>query len=332
MKCSVCKIDKLTNEFPPTTVTERCNHISTLCLRCLVTKINNQIKEPQTPSSSSSQPSRNSGIRCVECETPMSEKTAQDGGYIYVVLLNGHRIKLELAKVATVPALRRQIQEHLNHRYGMLIISIVVTQDLDNRQARKLSDYGIRNNSYIQLIVVLYSISKAEAIRSLIFELNWGFPDRGQDYLDGTCMVYAGAEPLMKYDYMSIYYPKFPHMRHYGDNIDAVNSRGNHKITAKLHELPEHVTHLYFILSAFQSNTIGEFKTPNFRLYDESQPDKQLCTYTIQDASDSQAVIMCCVSRVGNGMWHVIEVGKLTIGNANDYDPIMISISEVGLA
>ncbi|CAG8434047.1 10721_t:CDS:2 [Ambispora gerdemannii] len=319
MKCSECKIEKLTKEFPPTTITERCEHISTSCLRCLITKIEKQTKEPQNNPSSSSQSSGNSGIRCEKCESPMSEESAQEGGYIYVVLLNGHRIRLELAKVTTVPALRRQIQEFLNDIQP------------DTRQASKLSEYGIRNNSYIQLIVVLYSITKAEALKSLIFDLNWGFPARGQDYLDGTCIVYGGDEPIKKYDYMSIYYPKFPHVKHSGDVMDTAQKRGSHQITAKLDELPEYVTHLYFILSAFQSNTIGEFNTPRFKLYEESLPDTQLCSYVLEEAANSQAVIMCCVTRVANGMWQVIEVGKPTIGNANDYDPIMIAIAEAGL-
>lgn len=56
-----------------------------------------------------------------------------------------------------------------------------------------------------------------------------------------------------------------------------------------------------------------------------------MCNYTIQQAANSQAVILCCVSRAGEGMWQVIQVGKFSAGNANDYDPIEISIGECAL-
>ena len=47
--------------------------------------------------------------------------------------------------------------------------------------------------SHIQLIVVLYNITRAESIKSLTFDLFWGYPANGtQDYLDGSCLLYVG--------------------------------------------------------------------------------------------------------------------------------------------
>ncbi|CAG8434043.1 10720_t:CDS:2 [Ambispora gerdemannii] len=348
MKCSACQINKLTNEFPPTKPTDKCEHVSTLCLRCLVAEIEKQKK-----------PSSIESIRCVECNSPMNETeqefllttwrnaafkldneldllsqnpthnnyiegdTLPNNGHIYVVLLNGHKLKLDLAKVPTVYALKMHIKMELG-------VQISKQKLLFNRQelnaTNKLSNYGIRDNSHVQLIVILYSISEAEAVRSLVFDLNWGFPSGVQDYLDGTCMVYSGAELLMIFDYSSNNHPNFPNMRHSGDVIDYANSRGSHQITAKLDELPGNVTHLYFILSAWNCDTIGKFNTPMFKLCDESRPDIQLCHYTLQDAANSQAVIMCCVTRIENGMWQVIQVGRLSRGNAKNYKPIQDAI------
>ncbi|CAG8559384.1 18025_t:CDS:2 [Acaulospora morrowiae] len=45
----------------------------------------------------------------------------------------------------------------------------------------------------------------------------------------------------------------------------------------------------------------------------------------------SHAIIMCCISKVGQGMWKFIQIGKLSAGNVNDYDPIKISIGECAL-
>jgi hypothetical protein len=56
-----------------------------------------------------------------------------------------------------------------------------------------LQDYKIEPGSHIQLIVVLYSITRAESIKSLIFDLFWGYPANGnRDYLDGSCLLYKG--------------------------------------------------------------------------------------------------------------------------------------------
>jgi hypothetical protein len=32
MRCSNCNDDKLSKEFPPTMITERCNHVASFCL------------------------------------------------------------------------------------------------------------------------------------------------------------------------------------------------------------------------------------------------------------------------------------------------------------
>jgi stress response protein SCP2 len=144
-------------------------------------------------------------------------------------------------------------------------------------------------------------------------------------------LLYFSDAFFRKYDYASVFYPSFPHMKHSGDLMDNANKKGHQRITAKLDQLPPEVTQLYFVLSSFKSPTIGHFKTPSFKLIDETQPDKPLCAYQLEQAAESQAVIMCCVSRVGQGMWQVIQIGKLSRGNAEDYDPIEYSIAQCSL-
>ncbi|CAB4433177.1 unnamed protein product [Rhizophagus irregularis] len=120
-------------------------------------------------------------------------------------------------------------------------------------------------------------------------------------------------------------------MMHLGDRMDDVKKKGSQRITAKLDQLPPEVTQLYFVLSTFVSPTIGHFKTPGFKLIDETQPDKPLCTYQLEKTAESQAVILCCVSRAGQGMWEVIEIGKLSRGSVHDYDSIEYSIAQCSL-
>ncbi|CAG8755569.1 27719_t:CDS:2, partial [Gigaspora margarita] len=71
------------------------------------------------------------------------------------------------------------------------------------------------------------------------------------------------------------------------------------------------------------------FRKPSFKLYDETKPHKQLCKYNLHEAGNSQAVIMCLINRSHNGNWNVIEVGKLSNGNAKDYGPIMKNIKKI---
>lgn len=107
---------------------------------------------------------------------------------------------------------------------------------------------------------------------------------------------------------------------------------GHHCITANLALMPSNITRLYFILSAYNSPNIGCFPNPSFKMYDPSDPDIQLCSYTIQSAADSQAVIMCVVERNEKdekGNWNIFEIGKLSDGNAKYYQPIMETISNI---
>lgn len=75
---------------------------------------------------------------------------------------------------------------------------------------------------------MLYNITRAEALKSLVFDLHWGYPANGsQDYLDGSCLLYAGDTFWRKYDYASVYYPSFPHMQHSGDKMDNAKKEGS---------------------------------------------------------------------------------------------------------
>ncbi|CAG8541428.1 3135_t:CDS:2 [Funneliformis mosseae] len=353
MKCVKCNHDKLSKEFPSTTITDRCNHIPAYCLRCLIANLN--LKEKPVKCPECNEKLNQEEIKFltlawdkapfkIDVESIGNVRTPQtltaDGasnatGDIYIVLLNGQKSNIPFNQVKTVTALRKEIRQKLRVDEGKqkLIYNGVELQDRKTGPTPStLQDYNIGPGSHIQLIVVLYNITRAESIKNLTFDLFWGYPANGnQDYLDGTCLLYMGDTFYRKYDYASVFYPSFPHMKHSGDLMDNANKRGHQQITANLDQLPAEVTQLYFILSSFKSPTIGHFQTPSFNLVDQTQPDKPLCTYQLDQAANSQAVIMCCVTRVGQGMWQVIQIGKLSNGNAENYDPIEYSIIQCGL-
>jgi stress response protein SCP2 len=149
--------------------------------------------------------------------------------------------------------------------------------------------------------------------------------------LELILLLYFSNVFLRKYDYESVFYPSFPHMKHLGYVMDDVNKRGHQRIMMKLDQLPPEVTQIYFVLSSYKFPTISHFKTPDFKLIDETQPDKPLCTYRLEQAAMSQAVIMGCMSRVGQSMWQAIQIGKLSNGNIKNYVPIKQSIIQCSL-
>ncbi|RIA95137.1 hypothetical protein C1645_872983 [Glomus cerebriforme] len=363
MKCINCQIDKLSKEFPVDTIGKKCFHISSFCLKCLINYFNVQ-NSNQTQQ------------KCPECEVIISKQDVkelnqawekalfrinlknisalktknknnldQNGeinkatGDFYVVLLNGAKLSFKLEEIKTVMELKEAIEKQTKVRMSkqklihkgveLQISSIQGTKD-------KLSDYSIATESHIQLMVLLYSISKELSINELTFDLFWGYPSTGSDFLDGTCMLYTGTGSDSKhyrtFDYAAIKFSDIPNISHSGDIMDYINNRGHHRITANLASMPNHVTKLYFILSAYNSPNIGCFPNPSFKMYDPADPDIQLCSYTIQSAAASQAVIMCVVEkneRDDKGNWNIFEIGRLSDGNAMNYQPIMNTINNI---
>ena len=112
-------------------------------------------------------------------------------------------------------------------------------------------------------------------------------------------------------------------------NLLMVYTVGHHRITANLTSISSNVTKLYFILSAYGSPNIGCFPNPSFKLFDPSNPDVQLCSYTIHSAATSRAVIMCMVEKNAEGSWNIFEIGKLSDGNASNYSPIINTIDSM---
>ncbi|CAG8460819.1 17373_t:CDS:10 [Acaulospora morrowiae] len=352
MKCSKCSLDKLSREFPSDIVSQKCGHVSTYCLKCLM----NHFQAPKDTR------------QCPECQAVLTQKEIRDlnnswekapfridienisqikssnskndselsvsgnatAGSFYVVLLNGQKMKFELENLKTVIALKEALKVQTGvevSKQKLIHKGVEMNSYNTGRVQNSLGEYGIASDSHIQLIVLLYSISKELSVQNLTFDLFWGYPVTGCDYLDGTCMLYMGNTNWRKFDYQSTAYPDIRDMKHSGDVMDHVNRRGHHRITANLANLPENVTKLYFILSSWNSPNIGHFPNPSFKMYDTMTPHINLCTYTIQSAASSQAVIMCCVGKNSlDGTWAVYEVGKLSNGNAKNYAPIEYTI------
>ncbi len=67
---------------------------------------------------------------------------------------------------------------------------------------------------------------------------------------------------------------------------------------------------------------------PFVRLVDTSHPDVELCSFSLEKAGNSQAVIMCRVERSMVG-WKVIPVGVTSRGTARSYEPMVETIGNL---
>ncbi|CAG8568870.1 14879_t:CDS:2, partial [Cetraspora pellucida] len=301
MKCEKCYFDKLSDEFPFGTISSKCEHVSSWCLKCLVIYLNS---EQHT---------------CPICKVKLTEQEINN----YYSIWDNASFKVDLESFSHM---HTKLPE-TNIKSGTFYVD-----DEDKDQSNTLTSYGICENSHIQFIVLLYSISKGQAVNNLVFDLYWGHRNYRSkpDYLDGTCLIYKGNTLWKIYDHRHLTYPDISYIKHSGDVMDTIHATGHHKITAKLGELPDDVTQLYLVLSSWNSPNISHFVNPSFRLYDEENPYKQLCKYNINKANNSRAVIVCLITRSPNGSnWNVFEIGKSSRGTARDYDPIKDKINKI---
>ncbi|CAI2171509.1 10817_t:CDS:2 [Funneliformis geosporum] len=249
-------------------------------------------------------------------------------GEFYIVLLNGTKLQFSLENIKNVLSLKEAIYKQTNieiDKQKLIYKGVELqTYSTHGKIPRELPEYSIVAECHIQLIVLLYSISKELSINALTFDLFWEYPrDKRRDFLDGTCLIYTdtGSNSHI-FDYKRKTLVDIPSMDHSGDIVNDAARRGHHRITANLAEMPSNVTKLYFVLSSWSSPNIGCFPNPSFKMYDPSNPKVQLCSYSISSAASSRAVIMCVVSKNNDGYWNVFEVGKLSDGNARNYAPI----------
>jgi len=169
----------------------------------------------------------------------------------------------------------------------------------------------------------MYSFGNNSAITNIVFDLNWGFPDSGQDYLDGSCLVYSANTFCQVFDYAHIFSADKA-ITHSGDVITGTT--GHHKICIDLSKVGPTIDRIFFTLSAWNSPTISYYKNPTVSLFDQLNPTKELSQFVISTANSYQAVIMCALVRTNKG-WIVYRLGVGCSGNAKNYLAIQSAIS-----
>ena len=195
----------------------------------------------------------------------------------------------------------------------------------------KLKDHNVQPNSRIYLLVLLYAIP--DEFDHVIFDLFWGYPNSllltsasfVRDYLDASVLLYSGSKFVDVIDFSNKSSKICLGVEHSGDRMDDAERLGHHTINVSIKSLPAHIDKLVFILSAWRSPNISKFRNPSLRFFDAKSPDVQLCSDEMSEAADSQAIIMCCLTKRGGG-WQVFSLKHLSAGNALNYEPLKRNI------
>lgn len=198
----------------------------------------------------------------------------------------------------------------------------------------------MKSNSKICLVVCLYEIP--EYFDHVVFDLYWGLPmteteswfsflgyeknkEYRVDFLDASCLMFCGLDHYKTIDFRQSFEPSVVHS---GDRIDDASKTGHHTIDVHISKIPHDVTHLFFTLSAWNSPSISKYPNPSLNFFKASNHQNNLCKTSFSHAGNSQAVIMCSVSKP-YGRWKIFESGKLSAGNAKDYDPLEETITKL---
>ena len=181
-------------------------------------------------------------------------------------------------------------------------------------------------NSTLYLLVLLYAIP--EGFDHVIFDLFWGYPYSGCDYLDASVLLYSGTKFVEVVDFRRRASKSCSAVKHSGDVMDHIKRLGHHTINVSIKSIPSHINKLVFTLSAWNSPNISKYPNPSLRFFDAKFPNKQLCSDEMSHAAYSQAIIMCCLTNRG-GEWGVMSLKNLSPGNAKNYDPLRKSIESL---
>ncbi|XP_046352754.2 uncharacterized protein LOC124132729 [Haliotis rufescens] len=337
MKCQMCKTVKLSNEFPPRKITENCRHPRLHCMRCVVAYVHQHEACPhpdcgETIATDSQmmeilQHTLKEMFRVYDSSyTPHVVSQGASEGVIQVTVLNGESMTLPFKPNMTILQMKEEIKNKLGHEVQKQKLLYNVTELKvygDSGQRMRLIDYSVEPNSVIHLVILMFAIP--EGFDHVVFDLYWGYPqNRGRDYLDASCLQFSGQAIQHVVDYGRTQNENGS-IRHSGDIMNDIQRIGHHTIHVYLRKIPANITHLFFTLSAWNSPNIAQYPNPSLSFYQAQEPHNDLCKTSFTHAKYSQAVIMCSVSRSASG-WTIYESGKLSAGNAKNYNPLISTV------
>lgn len=340
MECSDCNITKLSNEFPTGRLSDECDHFPSFCLRCIVNK----------------------GITvCPECNVDIDKDVREDIEIKYGIITQAGHLKPPAAKTTTI-----QTRSHYSTRLISFTVSLMggdteeckninnnitvsrfmlelaskfniprnfqrimfngqeIKPYIDNHEA-VLMDYNIENGSTLQLMKMLLESTVDRPYHTINFTLRWqqrvDFFSRV--YLDASCFAYSGNAYSDYTDFKNTH--RLTGVTHSG----PAQHRNFHTLQVNLDRVHGDITHLFFVMSACRVGSLRDIAAPTIQLCERSRPQEMISDYTINNSSNRQAAIMCCLKRTSIGGWQAFSLGTQCDGNVSNYYSIRGAISGV---
>jgi stress response protein SCP2 len=195
-----------------------------------------------------------------------------------------------------------------------------------NNEVLRLKDYHVQPNSTIYLLVLLWA--EPDELDNLVFDFFWKYPHSGCNFLDASVLLYSGFQFVEVIDCNHTASQSCSAVQHSGDVMNHAKRLGHHSINVSIKSIPVHINKLVFTLSARNSPNISKYPNLSLKCFDANFPDKGFFSDIISHAAYSQAIIICCLTNTGS-RWEVIDIKKMSAGNAKNYEPLKKSI--VGL-
>lgn len=335
VRCSVCS-QEFTSRYFLEVVSKSCAHLNQVCFPCLMKHIRKHRSCPTCK-----QGIDQTFVSALEREAAtldrvspkITPRRSADGaamGVFHVKMLDGKTFDVSnMTSDQYVLDFQHALQRQCGvepSKQRLVIAGRDIKPFMDGRRTT-LSSFGITPGCTLHLLVLMYAVNGGN-INNLSLNLSWGYPPRGKDFLDASCLVYSETTFLGLLDYNHRTCSTVPGIVHSGDMMNDSIRRGTHTIDVSLDQLPSSATHLLFTLSAWNEPTVATFGTPQVALRDTANKNDVLSTYTITSRTHTQAIIMCAVVRTGGG-WNVVAAGTQCSGNAANYNPIQSKITEL---
>jgi len=165
--------------------------------------------------------------------------------------------------------------------------------------------------------------AEVEELQQVLLHLEWSFPPSGQDYLDGSCIIYSQEKFEAVVDYQKVHW-KDGTIKHSGDVM--TKTTGKHVLKVNLLSIPQTITDLFFILSAYRCGDLSLFPSPTVRLYSPKDPSRQLVQFELSQVGRTQATVMSSISRNVGGQWEMKSWAIPCSGTVRNYDPMKEAI------